>query len=66
MARLKAFDEDRALDSAVDCFWKRGYEATTVRDLADAMKIGGASLYNAYGDTRDLFGRPLVRNANRV
>lgn len=65
MARLKAFDEDRALDSAVDCFWKRGYEATTVRDLADAMKIGGASLYNAYGDKRALFGRSLERYANR-
>jgi TetR/AcrR family transcriptional repressor of nem operon len=65
MARLKDFDEERALDSAVDCFWKQGYEATTVRDLADAMKIGGASLYNAYGDKRALFGRSLERYANR-
>src|SRR5690242_271598 len=65
MARLREFDEDRALDGAVDCFWKRGYEATTVRDLADAMKIGGASLYNAYGDKRALFERSLERYANR-
>jgi TetR/AcrR family transcriptional repressor of nem operon len=65
MARLKDFDEERALDGAVDCFWKRGYEATTVRDLADAMKIGGASLYNAYGDKRALFARSLERYANR-
>ncbi|CAN5206855.1 TetR/AcrR family transcriptional regulator [soil metagenome] len=65
MARLREFDEDRALDSAVDCFWKRGYGATTVRDLADAMKIGGASLYNAYGDKRALFARSLERYANR-
>ena len=65
MARLKDFDEERALDSAVDCFWKHGYEATTVRDLADAMKIGGASLYNAYGDKRALFARSLERYANR-
>ena len=55
MARLKAFDEDRALDLAVDCFWSRGYEATSVRDLADSMGIGGASLYNTYGDKRALF-----------
>ena len=65
MARLKDFDEERALDQAVDCFWKHGYEATTVRDLADAMKIGGTSLYNAYGDKRALFERSLERYANR-
>jgi TetR/AcrR family transcriptional repressor of nem operon len=65
MARLKEFDENHALDSAVDCFWHRGYEATTVRDLADAMKIGGTSLYNAYGDKRALFARSLERYANR-
>lgn len=65
MARLKAFDEERAIDSAVDCFWARGYEATSVRDLAEAMGIGGASLYNAYGDKRELFIRALERYANR-
>jgi len=65
MARLKEFDEDRALDLAVDCFWARGYESTSVRDLADAMGIGGASLYNAYGDKRELFVRALERYANR-
>ncbi|MCW5734459.1 MAG: TetR/AcrR family transcriptional regulator [Enhydrobacter sp.] len=65
MARLKAFDEDRVLDQAVDCFWARGYEATSVRDLAEAMGIGGASLYNTYGDKRALFTRSLERYANR-
>ena len=65
MARLKAFDEDRALDAAVDCFWMRGYEATSVRDLAQSMGIGGTSLYNAYGDKRALFARSLERYAER-
>jgi TetR/AcrR family transcriptional repressor of nem operon len=65
MARLKAFDEQRAIDAAVDCFWSRGYEATSVRDLADSMGIGGASLYNAYGDKRALFSKSLERYANR-
>lgn len=65
MGRLKAFDETRALDAAVDCFWSRGYEATSIRDLADAMKIGGTSLYNAYGDKRALFARSLQRYADR-
>ena len=65
MGRQKAFDEDRAVDAAVDCFWLRGYEATSVRDLTDAMGIGGPSLYNAYGDKRALFSRSLRRYAER-
>ena len=65
MARLREFDEDRALDAAVDCFWNRGYEATSVRDLAREMGIGGASLYNAFGGKRALFERVLERYANR-
>jgi TetR/AcrR family transcriptional repressor of nem operon len=65
MARTREFDEERAIDAAVDCFWARGYEATSVRDLAEHMGIGGASLYNAYGDKRALFSRSLERYANR-
>jgi TetR/AcrR family transcriptional repressor of nem operon len=65
MGRLKAFDEDQVLDRAVDCFWLRGYEATSVRDLAERMGIGGASLYNAYGDKRALFITALARYADR-
>lgn len=65
MGRLKEFDEDKAIDGAVDCFWARGYEATSVRDLADHMGIGGASLYNAYGGKRALFVTALERYANR-
>ena len=65
MARLKEFDEDLAIDAAVDCFWGRGYEATSVRDLAQQMGIGGASLYNAFGGKRALFERALERYANR-
>lgn len=55
MARSRAFDEQAALEAAVAHFWSRGYEAASVRDLAQCMGIGGASLYNAYGGKRDLF-----------
>jgi TetR/AcrR family transcriptional repressor of nem operon len=59
MARPREFDETAALDAAVQCFWKRGYEATSTRDLAAKMGITGASLYNAFGDKRSLYRRAL-------
>ena len=43
------------------CFWQRGYEATSVRDLAEEMGISAPSLYNAYGDKRALFVQALER-----
>ena len=66
MGRLKEFDQDKAIDGAVACFWVRGYEATSVRDLARHMGIGGASLYNAYGGKRALFLGSLERYSKLV
>jgi len=59
MARPREFDEADALDAATDCFWRDGYEATSVRDLAARMGITGASLYNAFGDKRSLYRQAL-------
>jgi TetR/AcrR family transcriptional regulator, transcriptional repressor for nem operon len=59
MARPREFDEATALEAAIECFWHRGYEATSVRDLADKMGISGPSLYNTYGDKRALFAQAL-------
>ncbi|HEY6431460.1 MAG TPA: helix-turn-helix domain-containing protein [Acetobacteraceae bacterium] len=59
MARPREFDESEVLEAAVQCFWSRGYEATSVRELADRMGLTCASLYNAFGDKRALFRRAL-------
>ncbi len=61
MARPREFDEGTALEAAIDCFWKNGYEATSVRDLAASMGISAPSLYNAYGDKHALFVQALER-----
>jgi TetR/AcrR family transcriptional repressor of nem operon len=65
MARPREFDEAAALDAAMDCFWRNGYEASSVRDLAARMGITGTSLYNAFGDKRSLFRQSLQRYAER-
>ncbi len=59
MARPREFDEAAVLDAAMHRFWAQGYEATSVRELADSMGITGASLYNAFGDKRRLYRRAL-------
>lgn len=59
MARPREFEEGAVLDAAVRRFWSRGFEATSMRDLAGAMGITSASLYNAFGDKRSLYRRAL-------
>lgn len=59
MARPREFDEEQVLDAATRCFWARGYELTSVRDLVQHTGITSASLYNAFGDKRALYGRVL-------
>jgi TetR/AcrR family transcriptional repressor of nem operon len=61
MARPREFDEVTALEAAIECFWQRGYEATSVRDLADKMGLSAPSLYNAYGGKHALFAQALER-----
>lgn len=58
------FDPDEALDAAVEVFWGRGYEATSVSDLLDAMALSKSSLYQAFGSKQQLFERCLVRYAD--
>src|SRR5690606_15908845 len=59
MGRPREFDEAAVLDAATLCFWERGYEATSVRELADKMGLTSASLYNTFGDKRALYRRAL-------
>lgn len=59
MARPREFDETQALDAALACFWGRGYEATSVRELTDAMGISTPSIYNAFGGKRHLYVEAL-------
>jgi TetR/AcrR family transcriptional repressor of nem operon len=61
MARPREFVEAAALDAAVEHFWLYGYQSTSVRELAAAMGITAASLYNAFGDKRALFKMALAR-----
>jgi TetR/AcrR family transcriptional repressor of nem operon len=59
MARTKDFDEDEVLRKAVNLFWLRGYNATSMQDLVDGLGISRSSLYDTYGDKHTLFIKAL-------
>ncbi|MFJ3835207.1 TetR/AcrR family transcriptional regulator [Streptomyces sp. NPDC054904] len=66
MARTKEFDPDAALQSALELFWRRGYEATSMADLVEHLGIGRASIYATFGNKRELYLKSLDRyNENR-
>ncbi|MFF9766143.1 TetR/AcrR family transcriptional regulator [Streptomyces sp. NPDC053086] len=61
MARTKEFDPEAALQSALELFWRRGYEATSMADLVAHLGIGKASLYATFGSKRELYLKALDR-----
>ncbi|MFC8661834.1 TetR/AcrR family transcriptional regulator [Streptomyces sp. NPDC057199] len=59
MARTREFDTEAAVSRAMELFWARGYEATSVRDLTGHLGIGQGSLYAAFGDKDGLYRAAL-------
>lgn len=51
----KQFNKDEALDKAMQAFWARGYEATSMQHLVDCTGVNRGSLYATFGDKRALF-----------
>ncbi|MBA5778518.1 TetR/AcrR family transcriptional regulator [Stappia sp. F7233] len=61
MARPREFEIDEALEMAMHVFWSKGYEATTLPDLLDAMGISRGSFYKAFHDKRSVYFAALER-----
>jgi TetR/AcrR family transcriptional repressor of nem operon len=66
MGRAPTFDRTAVLDEALTLFWRRGYAATSMRDVADATGLGPGSLYAAFGDKHGLFEAVLAHYRARV
>lgn len=61
MVRQREFDTDKALEAAMNVFWKKGFQSTSLSDLTHAMGIQRPSLYAAFGDKDELFEATLRR-----
>jgi len=61
MARQKEFDPDEVLHKAMEVFWARGYEGTSIQDLVTHMGINRQSIYDTFGDKHTLFLKALDR-----
>jgi TetR/AcrR family transcriptional regulator, copper-responsive repressor len=59
--RPRQYDPDRALATAAETFWKRGYAGTSLDDLVAATGMNRPSLYAAFGDKSDLYLKTLER-----
>ena len=61
MARAQPYDREKALEAAQMLFWQKGYHATSIKDLQDALKMKPGSIYAAFSSKEALFGLTLDR-----
>jgi TetR/AcrR family transcriptional repressor of nem operon len=61
VGRNKEFDPDAVLRRALDLFWRKGYEATSMQDLVDHLGINRGSIYATWGSKHELYLKALDR-----
>ncbi|MEH6546912.1 MAG: helix-turn-helix domain-containing protein [Sneathiella sp.] len=65
MTRARPYNRDVALDAAMRLFWKKGYHATSLKDLEDALHMKPGSIYAAFSSKEALFSAALERYYRR-
>lgn len=66
MPRAKEFDPDIVLEKAMELFWTKGYEATSIKMLVAHMGINRFSLYSTFGDKHQLFVSATERYHQKI
>ncbi|MCA1284048.1 TetR/AcrR family transcriptional regulator [Salipiger bermudensis] len=66
MARTASYDREAALDAAMTLFWVKGYHATSLKDLEQALQMRPGSIYGAFQNKEALFRATLDRYGARM
>lgn len=64
--RPRKFDEELTLDLIMQVFWRHGYAATSLDQIAEATGLNRPSLYAAFGSKKDMFLKSIERFADRM
>lgn len=59
MPRIETFNREQVLQNAMQVFWERGYNATSMQDLVDATRLNRSSIYNSFGGKMELYQASL-------
>lgn len=60
VGRPLTFSPNKAVQAAMETFWSRGYEATSLQDLLRSTGLSKSSLYQTFGSKQQLFARCFV------
>jgi AcrR family transcriptional regulator len=64
--RPRCFDLEEALDRSLLLFWQKGFQNTSLDEIAEAVGIKKPSLYAAFGDKEMLFRKVLLRYSGKL
>ena len=61
MGRVKSYNEESVIESALNCFWTNGYKNTSIRQLEQEMGINQFSIYSSFKSKFQLYERVLIK-----
>ncbi len=59
MPRSEEFNREHAVRRAMNVFWEKGYNGTSMQDLVDATGLNRSSIYNSFGSKHELYKTTL-------